>query len=177
LSVGPRDAILARFIGLAGFVLGPVWIALARGQGKGGRLLDVTPLRERLEPWIDAGLLKGTRVVVVPRVRLPGAGVARLFGQRLVEPGGLCLGRTVLIAEDVAASERLAAIVFHELVHAAQFRRMGTARFCTAYLAGWWAAGRSYFGIPLEREASALQERFQKGEVFRVADAIGRDQG
>lgn len=146
-----------------GWAAGPVWMALARRAAASGSIMALGPLRDRLIPYFGAELLDGVTVRVVDRVRTPGA---------RVRPAGLCLGRVVVIARDAAGSARFERVLFHELVHGVQMRRMGTARFCGAYLGGWWAVGRSYLDIPLEVEAYALQDRFAAGEVFRVEEAI-----
>lgn len=147
-----------------GWTAGPIWMALARRAAASGSIIELGPLRERLIPYFGAELLDGVTVRVVERVRTPGA---------RVRPAGLCLGRVVVIARDVAESARFERVLFHELVHCVQMRRMGAARFCGAYLTGWWAAGRSYLNIPLEAEAFALQDRFATGEVFRVEEVLG----
>lgn len=135
----------------------------ARRAARSGTVVELGPLRDPLVPYFGADLLDRVEVRVVERVRTPGA---------RIRPAGLCLGRVVVIAADVAASARFESVLFHELVHCVQMRRMGTARFCGAYLGGWWAAGRSYLDIPLEVEAFALQDRFAAGEVFRVGDVV-----
>jgi hypothetical protein len=61
------------------------------------------------------------------------------------------------------------------MVHSAQMRRTGTARFCAAYLGGWWLAGRSYIRIPLEIEAFRLQARFDAGERFSVGEELDKE--
>lgn len=144
---------------MVGVLAGPIWMWWARRAARAGSLVEIDALRARLIPYFGADLLDGVEVRVVERVRTPGARIG---------PAGLCLGRVVVIARDVAASARFEGVLFHELVHCVQMRRMGAARFCGAYLAGWWAAGRSYLDIPLEAEAFALQDRFMAGEVFRV---------
>lgn len=146
-----------------GRLAGPVWMCLARRGARSGSVVEIDALRAVLNPYFGADLLDGVEVRVVDRVQTPGA---------RIEPAGLCLGRVVVIARDVAASDRFEAVLFHELVHCVQMQRMGRARFCGAYLAGWWAAGGNYLDIPLEIEAFTLQDRFQAGEIFCVADAL-----
>jgi hypothetical protein len=146
-----------------GILAGPVWMWWARRAARAGTVVDLGPLRGRLALYFETDLLDGVEVRVVERVRTPGARIG---------PAGLCLGRMLVIARDVDASARFERVLFHELVHCVQIRRMGEARFCGAYLAGWWGAGRSYLDIPLEIEAYALQDRFAAGEVFRVEEAI-----
>lgn len=149
-----------------GVVAGPAWMWWARRAARAGTAIELGPLRDRMAPYFGLDLLDRVEVRAVDRVRTPGTRIG---------PAGLCLGRVVVIARDVGVSTRFERVLFHELVHCAQMRRMGAARFCGAYLAGWWAAGRSYLDIPLEVEAYALQDRFSAGEVFQVEDALGDD--
>lgn len=158
-----RRAILGPLACAVGFVFGPLWIGLARRGVRSGAVVDIGPLRKRLVPYFGADLLGGVEVRVVERITAPGM---------RMRPAGLCLGRVVVIARDEAESVRFGSVLFHELVHAAQMRRTGTARFCAAYLGGWWAGGRSYHRIPLEIKAFRLQARFDAGERFSVAAAL-----
>jgi hypothetical protein len=154
---------IARVVGV---LAGPAWMWLARRAARAGSVVEIDALRTRLVPYFGENLVDDVEVRVVERVRTPGARIG---------PAGLCLGPVVVIARDVAASVRFEAVLFHELVHCVQMRRMGAAGFCGAHLAGWWAARRSYLDIPLEAEAFALQDRFAAGEVYRVEDALKRD--
>lgn len=65
-------------------------------------------------------------------------------------------------------------LVFHELVHVAQYRLHGLAGFMERYVVGWAQHGFDYFAIPLEREAYDLQERFAAGERFSVEAQIAQ---
>lgn len=84
---------------------------------------------------------------------------ARLGLALVASPAGLCLGDLVLLASDAALdSETLRErILFHELVHTRQFRRLGLRGFCAEYAAGWARAGFRYADIPLEIEARAAE--------------------
>ncbi|MEZ4585683.1 MAG: hypothetical protein R2909_04690 [Gemmatimonadales bacterium] len=77
---------------------------------------------------------------------------------------------TVLVGPSVeVAGARWDELLFHELVHVAQFQALGAERFAREYLKGWVAGGRRYARIPLEVEAYALARRFTAGERFAVA--------
>lgn len=156
-------AIERRIVYGIGVQAGPIWMRWARRTTGSQQTIDLDRMHPRLTPYFDADLLDEVEVRIVERVRTPGA---------RIKPAGLCLGRIVVIARDVAESDRFETVLFHELVHCVQMQRMGEAGFCGAYLAGWWMAGRSYRDIPLEIEAFALQDRFMAGEVFRVRDAV-----
>jgi hypothetical protein len=48
-------------------------------------------------------------------------------------------------------------ILFHELVHAVQYRVLGLRQFARLYVTGFLNGG-GYEGIPLERQAYELEE-------------------
>lgn len=61
----------------------------------------------------------------------------------------------------VGDAPRRNAVLFHELVHAAQFRLRGVRAFAREYVRGWLSTSAGYAGIPLEIEAYALQGRYE----------------
>jgi hypothetical protein len=66
-------------------------------------------------------------------------------------------------------------LLFHELVHVAQYRALGLERFVSDYVRGWAANGFYYEAIPLERMAYALQTRFERAEGrFSVESEVVR---
>lgn len=64
-------------------------------------------------------------------------------------------------------------LLFHELVHVEQYRQLGVSNFSALYVRGFLAGG-GYEGIPLERNAYSLGERFEKDPTkrFSVADEV-----
>lgn len=86
---------------------------------------------------------------------------------------GLTLGRTVLLSRRWFAPDPLP-LLFHELVHVAQYERLGAARFLWRYFLGWLRGGCRYRRIPLEAHAFDLQARFMedRGRAFRVAGEV-----
>lgn len=69
------------------------------------------------------------------------------------------------------------ALLFHELVHAVEYRLLGVREFARLYAAGFLAT-RSYEGIPLERAACDLAASFSCGLKFSVeAELIRRGFG
>ncbi len=64
-------------------------------------------------------------------------------------------------------------LLFHELVHAEQYRQLGLRRFSELYVQGFLSSG-GYDGIPLEINAYELGDRFEKspGTRFPVADEV-----
>ncbi len=53
-------------------------------------------------------------------------------------------------------------VLFHELVHAEQYRQLGVGRFAELYVRGFLSGG-GYDGIPLEVNAYSLGARFEDG--------------
>jgi hypothetical protein len=64
-------------------------------------------------------------------------------------------------------------LLFHELVHVAQYEKLGLAEFAAKYVNGFLTGG-SYETIPLEQNAYELDARFAEvpGSAFSVQDEI-----
>lgn len=149
----------ARLFVLATAVAGPAWLRLARRRYRRvARPLNEIE-RERLGPFFSEALLRSARVAHARDVELPLMGLARRLsgGQMPLERvGGIALIDTVVIARP---DENLGTL-FHELVHVAQYRRLGVGGFLREYIGGWAEAGCSYPEIPLEVQACELQDRY-----------------
>ena len=63
-------------------------------------------------------------------------------------------------------------LLFHELVHAEQYRQLGVARFARAYVQGLVDSRFVYRGIPLEVVAYDMTARFASGAAFSVRDEL-----
>jgi len=64
-------------------------------------------------------------------------------------------------------------VLFHELVHAEQYRQLSVPRFAEHYVRGFLKEG-SYYGIPLELNAYELEKRFETDRMrsFSVANEV-----
>jgi hypothetical protein len=64
-------------------------------------------------------------------------------------------------------------LLFHELVHAEQYRQLGIPRFSELYVRGFLNGG-CYEAIPLEVNAYSLEGRFERNPArqFSVADEV-----
>jgi len=64
-------------------------------------------------------------------------------------------------------------LLFHELVHAEQYRQLGIEQFSELYVTGFLNSG-CYESIPLERHAYRLGARYESNphDVFSVEDAV-----
>jgi hypothetical protein len=169
----------AKRVGIAAWALGwaaCVWMGVARRKfSRGARALNSGELAI-LGEHFDGALLGRVRVADVERIDLPGAELAvRRLGRSaasvFASPAGIALGDLVVIArseavaDDLQASDRRASVLFHEVVHVAQYRALGVRGFLTRYLGAWLANGRDYGTIPLEVQAYELQDRFDHGRL------------
>ena len=68
------------------------------------------------------------------------------------------------------SAKTLQRVLFHELVHTAQYRTLRISTFVEHYLSGWFTGGFDESTIPLERMAYGLEEQFaaQPGKPFPV---------
>jgi hypothetical protein len=113
----------------------------------------------------------------LPIAEIPFRGAARHLGLDLPD---VSLVAAITFDHVIASREPLThAVLFHELVHAVQFRLLGVGAFARLYVRGLLLSG-SYDGIPLERCAMELGYRFETErspfEVEReVAEWIERD--
>ncbi len=75
----------------------------------------------------------------------------------------------VVVSQEVFTPE----LLFHEFVHVVHYRQLGVERFARLYVEGFLKGG-SYEKIPLERNAYALQSRFESSpnERFSVEDEV-----
>lgn len=158
---------------------GIAWVQLRRRRyRRRGRSLT-SEERSSLATFFDEALLDSVRVCEVPRID-PGLPVWVIRALRLPASvdisfaSGMAFVDAVVISDAARRRENPAAILFHELVHCAQFRELGVYRFLRRYLVGWAAAGFNYFAIPLEEQAYELQDRFEAGESFDVRQELRR---
>ncbi|HYE03068.1 MAG TPA: hypothetical protein VD963_07515 [Phycisphaerales bacterium] len=146
---------------------GALWIAWRqRFLRRRGTVLTPAECR-RLGGFFAPALLSRVRVVRVAHMPgPPGArALVRLGVSGVLDPAriaGMALGDVVVICEPAAQGRGLdpMGLLFHELVHVAQYRALGRRGFVAHYVRGWLRAGRSYAGIPLETQAHDLQARF-----------------
>ena len=64
-------------------------------------------------------------------------------------------------------------LLFHEPVHVEQYRQLGVPRFAELYVKGFLSGG-GYMGIPLERNAYALGDLYERDSTqpFSVAEDV-----
>lgn len=73
----------------------------------------------------------------------------------------------------VHSSKLTRSLLFHELVHAVQYKHLGVPRFANLCVRGFLSGG-SYEEIPLEKQAYELEGRFEanSGAAFSVDDDV-----
>jgi len=74
---------------------------------------------------------------------------------------GITFDDTVLINKSYSGTPPPISLIFHELVHVAQYSLLGVDEFARQYVLGWAENGFSYTSIPIEHEAYKLQKRFE----------------
>lgn len=155
------------------------WLAWRSGRlGRFARPITETE-RAALAPWFG-GLLGRARVVEADRVPPPlPRPLARVLLRgplrrlNLAWASGMAFPGIVLVSPGEPAAPGApgtvaTSLLFHELVHIAQYEALGTRRFAREYIRGWLRAGCRYRDIPLEAEAYDLTARFESGECFDV---------
>ncbi len=167
--------VLHRILAACGGLLGTLWVLHRRARYRRAAR-PLTP-RERLElaPWFESSLLDLVRVAPIERIDNPA--FLRALGRLGIQPPldlrtmwGMAFIDTIVLAR--GSEQRGPAVLFHEMVHIAQYRARGTTRFLRGYLLGWLHSGRDYWSIPDEIEAYTLTRRFSRGERFSVEREI-----
>jgi hypothetical protein len=114
----------------------------------------------RLSQYFPRDFLARARVVVVDRVPIPplddwGLPGAQTF--KTMEASGITFDDTFFVERRWQRSERL---FVHELVHVAQWERLGFNRFCLLY--GVYLVQHDYWDSPLEVMARDLDATFAR---------------
>lgn len=133
--------------------------------------------RDRYAAYFRAETLDAVRHHMVDLIKNPG------FYDELSERGldmpldfskmdGIAFVDTISISRQNLRERNLTRLLFHECVHVAQYEYLGVAEFVSQYVHGWANNGFDYFAIPLERQAYELEQRFSRGEIFSVENAI-----
>jgi hypothetical protein len=132
-------------------------------------------LRVQVNPFFRPDVLNATHVVELQDQRVGNPE----FYPKLEELGFRNLPDFSMMGaitfEDLIVSQELLtpALLFHELVHAEQYRQLGVDRFSELYVQGFLDGG-SYEAIPLELNAYALEGKFRQTphRAFSVEEAV-----
>lgn len=157
--------------------VGAAWVLSRRRRyRRSGHPLSEDQLHA-LAPWFGRPLLESVRIARVERIENPLVySLLPLIGGRapmdLGMVSGMAFADTIVLSSPKRGINQ-ESLLFHELVHVAQYELLGVHPFVLEYLRGWLNAGRDYFSIPLEQQAFALQDRFATaGEPFHVPDLL-----
>jgi hypothetical protein len=116
-----------------------------------------------MQPFFTAPTLDSTHVVVLMGNRVPNPPFYRELSRMGFIDGSLpdfALMAAITFVDVVVSHEPLTdRLLFHELVHVAQYQKLGLADFAAKYVNGFLTGG-SYEAIPLERNAYGLDTRF-----------------
>lgn len=118
-----------------------------------------------LKPFFSEDVLADVRIAVVHSLEDPWFyRIIRRFGidppMDMAHVGGITLDDTVVVAKHTTTPGDWLSLIFHEMVHVAQYGELGLDEFIRRYVEGYLRSGMDYFGIPFEQQAYALQERF-----------------
>lgn len=124
----------------------------------------------RLSTCFPQELLKGAKVVTLPRVPFPPVdrfGLPELRHVQQMSFAGITFKNTFFVQQGQATES----LHFHEMVHVIQWARLGVDDFLLAYGVGLLQFG--YEESPLEKMAYSLQARFDDGSLPEgLVDAI-----
>ena len=131
--------------------------------------------RATMAPFFPGEILDSVRVSVLCGSRVPNPSLysmAKMMGIRNL-PDFSDMAAITFIDVIVSHEEFTPDLLFHELVHVVQYAQLGVKEFATRYVNGFIHGG-SYEEIPLEKNASSLEGRFNAnpGQAFSVADEV-----
>lgn len=113
-----------------------------------------------LQPFFPKEILSGVRVAQGRASEPPFYSQLRALGIRNAPPfsnmAGITFEDVVVHVEPLTTS-----LLFHELVHAVQYKQLGLTGFAKRYVRGFLMGG-SYEEIPLEKQAYGLENRFNR---------------
>jgi hypothetical protein len=111
-----------------------------------------------LRSFFPMEILSGVRVAQGRASEPPFYSLLRALGIRNAPPfsdmAGITFEDVVVHVEPLTTS-----LLFHELVHAVQYKHLGLNGFAKRYVRGFLTGG-SYEEIPLEKQAYGLEDRF-----------------
>lgn len=137
--------------------------------------LQAVPLtdaqRAAMSPFFSSNVLDSARLCVLRGTRVPNPSMysmAKMMGINNL-PDFSDMAAITFVDVIVSHEDFTGALLFHELVHIAQYAQMDLKEFAARFVNGFIQGG-SYEEIPLEKQAHALEARFSKssGNPFSV---------
>ena len=144
----------------------------------GANAMPLTPeQRAAMLPFFPADILDQTRLLVLKGQRIQDPGfytMARMMGFKDL-PSFSDVAAVTFVDVIVSHEEFTDALLFHELVHVVQYAQLGVKEFGARYVSGFITGG-GYEGIPLEKNAYELEQRYEanKAHAFLVADEVNQ---
>jgi hypothetical protein len=163
--------------GMIGQVAGMVADYISSSRNK--YLANAVPLtpeqRAAMQPFFPAEILEQSKILALKGERIQDPGfyaMARMMGFKDL-PSFSDVAAVTFVDVIVSHEEFTNALLFHELVHVAQYAQLGVKEFGARYVSGFITGG-GYEGIPLEKNAYELEQRFYANptEAFSVADEV-----
>jgi hypothetical protein len=131
--------------------------------------------KQAMAGFFSPQLIDSTRVLVLKGERISNPDFYPMLKNLGFEnlPDQSTMAAVTLSDKVVSHVEFTDDLLFHELVHVEQYRRLGIPRFAELYVRGFLSGG-SYEAIPLEMNAYALGARYEDnpGRHFSVAEEI-----
>jgi len=147
---------------------GREWVNELRAEHRPGARRLEEKERRALEGFFPEAVLEAARVKQVQEIVNPA--FFSVFEESGKPPPidfsrarAMALRDTVIVVESRAnsGSRDWLELLFHELVHCAQFFVLGEEDYYRNYVQGWAAAGERYRGIPIEEQAYSLASRYR----------------
>ena len=162
---------------------GQAWVLEQRNLHRPEAVSLNQQARSAFGPFFDGKLLDLARFKMVPGIKNPGfyrelEAMGQLIPLDFTTTHGITFQDTVLLSEHHMQSHGSPlGLLFHELVHVAQYQCLGVPEFVRRYVSGWAENGYEYIAIPLERDAYELQNWYEMSptQPFSVEQqVIGR---
>jgi hypothetical protein len=131
--------------------------------------------RSVMQPFFSAAVLDSARLCVLRGTHVSNPSMyamAKMMGIRNL-PDFAAMTAITFVDVIVSHQEFTDALLFHELVHVAQYAQMDMKEFAARFVNGFIQGG-SYEEVPLEKMAHALEDRFSQNavETFSVDDEV-----
>jgi len=131
--------------------------------------------RTAMQPFFSPAVLDSARLCVLRGTRVSNPSMyamAKMMGIRNL-PDFAAMTAITFVDVIVSYQEFTDALLFHELVHVAQYAQMDMKEFAARFVNGFIQSG-SYEEVPLEKMAHALEDRFSNNttQVFSVDDEV-----
>lgn len=162
---------------------GTAWVKAERDRHRPDAEALSDDEKRQFAGFFTPELLDSARVKVVSAIENPGFFAAyeelgKRFPLDLSRAVGLALDDTVLLVRSHGGrgTDARRSILFHELVHLAQYRLLGTDPYLERYVRELAGQDYEYRANPFEAQAFELQDRYrrQPGEVFAVEAEVRR---